>query len=126
VVFANSYVGQDVDGAVGRGTARGSNKHRVWGVCGPSRPRRERCSGTREGSYSRGGRGVHLDLDQDLQCSPSRAQQPPLPLAVVCVGSHDGRVYAFDASTGALLCTLDLNKGVIFATPVPFETNDAR
>jgi outer membrane protein assembly factor BamB len=42
-----------------------------------------------------------------------------VPVPVLCVGSHDGCLYAFDARTGALLRRLDLQRGAIFATPVP-------
>jgi hypothetical protein len=100
VVVANSFVGQDVDGAArrgGEGHCEGGEQApylgRVWALSASSGEVLWHSGGLVAGEVKGSPAVLHVDLDQDLQCSPSKDQQPPLPLAVVCVGSHDGRVY---------------------------------
>jgi outer membrane protein assembly factor BamB/acyl-CoA synthetase (AMP-forming)/AMP-acid ligase II len=112
IVYAASYIGQDVDGEVKScGDDGAVSLGRVWALCAATGEvvwhSHDVISGEVKGSPA------VLQVSQDQATSVSR-------LPIICVGSHDGCLYAFHAMTGALLNTLYLCKGALYSSPVPY------
>jgi len=127
VVFVASYLGQDVDGELSSGDNDEEEDDqqvplgRVWALSAATGDvmwhSRRHILGEVKGSPT----VLHLCCRNSM----STVINPPVEssvvqLPVVFVGSHDGSLYAFNAVSGTLLNTISLNKGAIFATPVPY------